>query len=335
MKIKNIEYAQLGGSGISVSSVCLGTWAVGGWMWGGADDDISIRTIQSALDRGINFIDTAPVYGFGHSEEIVGKALKDYVQRENVVIATKVGLDWNDKGKVFRNSTRERILKEIDDSLRRLQTDYIDLYQIHWPDPLVSIEETAQVMAELLQAGKIRAIGVSNYTPEQMDIFQTAAPLHSVQPPYNLFERQIERDVLPYAKKNGLAVLAYGSICRGLLSGKMKPDSKFQGDDLRLSDPKFREPRYSHYLKAVSELDELAEKRHGRHVLELAVRWVLDQGAIPLWGARQPSQLDRAEQVFGWSLDPADLIEVDKILSRNIVDPVGPEFMAPPPRKAD
>ncbi len=334
MTIKNIEFAQLGGSGISVSKVCLGTWAIGGWMWGGADDDTSLRTIRSALDKGINFIDTAPVYGFGHSEEIVGKAVKEYVPREKVVIATKVGLEWDDKGKVYRNATRKRIFKEIEDSLRRLQTDYIDLYQVHWPDTLISMEETAQAMAELLGAGKIRAIGVSNFSPEQMDIFQATSPLHAVQPPYNLFERGIEQDVLPYAKRHGLAVLAYGSICRGLLSGKMNPDRRFHGDDLRLSDPKFQEPRYSGYLEAVSELDELADKRHNQHVLELAVRWVLDQGAIALWGARQPSQLDRVEQVFGWSLSPDDLTEVEKILDRNIPDPIGPEFMAPPPRKA-
>lgn len=333
MITEKIEYAQLGNSGISVSKVCLGTWAIGGWMWGGSEDDISIRTIQSALDKGINFIDTAPVYGFGHSEEIVGKALKEYGKRDSVVIATKAGLEWDDKGKVFRNSTRQRILKEIEDSLRRLQTDYIDLYQVHWPDPLVPIEETAQTMAELLEAGTIRAVGVSNYTVEQMDTFQTVAPLQSVQPPYNLFERQIERDVLPYAQKHGIAVLAYGAICRGLLSGKMKPDTQFQGDDLRKFDPKFRAPRYSRYLEAVSELDGLANTRHGRHVLELAVRWVIDQGAIALWGARQPSQLDRVAQVFGWSLHPSDLTEVDEVISRNIPDPVGPEFMAPPPRK--
>ena len=190
-------------------------------------------------------------------------------------------------------------------------------------------------MAELLKAGKIRAVGVSNYAPEQMETFRTVAPLHSVQPPYNLFERQIELDVLPYAQKNGIAVLAYGSICRGLLSGKMKPDTRFQGDDLRRFDPKFIEPRYSRYLDAVSELDDLAQKRHGQHVLELAVRWVIGQGAIALWGARQPDQLDRIKQVFGWSLHPSDLKEMYEIISRNIPDPVGSEFMAPPLRKTD
>ena len=229
----NIEYTTLGTSGIEVSKVCLGTWAIGGWMWGGTDEKESIETIRTVIDRGIHFVDTAPVYGFGRSEEIVGKALKGYIPRDQVVIATKVGLEWSDSGKVFRNSTRQRLLKEVDDSLRRLQVDYIDLYQVHWPDPLVPFEETAEVMNELLEAGKIRAIGVSNYSPEQMDAFRKGAPLHSIQPPYNLFERQIEEDILPYAKQHKMAVMAYGSICRGLLSGKMSADRSFDGDDLR------------------------------------------------------------------------------------------------------
>ncbi|MDD2337791.1 MAG: aldo/keto reductase, partial [Geobacteraceae bacterium] len=164
------------------------------------------------------------------------------------------------------------------------------------------------------------------------DVFRQVAPLHSVQPPYNLFERQIEEDILPYAKQHDIAVLAYGSICRGLLAGKLKQDSKFEGDDLRQYDPKFRDPRFSHYLKAVSDLDDLATQRHDRRVLELAVRWVLDQGAIALWGARHPGQLDQVAQVFGWSLTSGDLQDINGIIGRNVPTPVGPEFMAPPAR---
>jgi len=331
----HIEYTHLGTSDIRVSRVRLGTWAIGGWLWGGTEEEESVRTIRTAIDQGLNFIDTAPVYGFGCSEEIAGKALKDYVKRDQVVIGTKVGLAWNNDGQVCRNSTKQRILQEIDDSLRRLQTDYIDLYQVHWPDPLVPIEETAQSMAELLNTGKIRAIGVSNYSPAQMDAFRKIAPLHAVQPPYNLFERQTEQDVLPYAKQHSMAVLAYGAICRGLLSGRMREDTLFQGDDLRQHDPKFKKPRFSRYLRAVSELDALASERYDRKVLELAVRWVLDQGAIALWGARHPKQLDRVNQVFGWSLTSQDLQDIDEIVRRNIPDPVGPEFMAPPAREAD
>jgi len=333
MTTENIEYTRLGESAIPVSRICLGTWAIGGWMWGGTEEDESIRTIRTALDKGVNFIDTAPVYGFGRSEEIVGKALKGYVPRDQVVVATKAGLEWNDKGKVFRNSSRARILKEVEDSLRRLQTDYIDLYQVHWPDPLVPIEETAAVMAALLKEGKIRALGVSNYNAEQLEVFRRVAPLHSVQPPYNLFERQIEEAILPYATNHGLAILAYGSICRGLLSGRMKPGTRFEGDDLRQFDPKFRKPRFSQYLAAVSELDELAQHKHGRRVLELAVRWVIDRGAIALWGARHPQQLEPLSGIFGWSLSKQDFKDIDDILQRHITKPVGPEFMAPPARQ--
>ena len=330
MQTPDIEYAKLGDSGITVSKICLGTWAIGGWMWGGTDEGESIRTIRAALDKGINFIDTAPVYGFGRSEEIVGKALREHGSRDQVVVATKAGLEWGDQG-ITRNSRRERILQEIGDSLQRLQTDYIDLYQIHWPDSRTPFAETAGVMNELLEEGKIRAVGVSNYSPAQMDAFRQAAPLHSVQPPYNLFERQIEDDVLPYAKEHGIAVLAYGAICRGLLSGRMKPDTRFTGDDLRRHDPKFQEPRYSSYLDAVAALDALAQRGHGRSVLELAVRWVLDQGAIALWGARHPGQLDNVGRVFGWSVSPGEMDEIDEVIRSNIPDPVGPEFMAPPP----
>ena len=157
-----MEFATISGSPLEVSRVGLGTWAIGGWMWGGTDDQESVRTIHTAVERGINLIDTAPAYGFGRSEEIVGRAIAERSLRSRVVIATKTGLEWKD-GKVFRNASRDRIFREIDDSLRRLQTDYIDIYQVHWPDPLVPIEETAEAMQTLLDQGKIRAIGVSNF----------------------------------------------------------------------------------------------------------------------------------------------------------------------------
>ena len=192
-----LEHVDIPGTKLAPTRIALGTWAIGGWMWGGSDDQESIRTIQSAIDRGITIIDTAPVYGFGHSEEIVGKALAEGGRRQNVVIATKVGLDWRD-GQPFRNGSKTRIRKEIEDSLRRLQTDVIDIYQVHWPDTNTPIEETAQALAELYRAGKIRAIGVSNFSPAQMDAFRAVAPLHTAQPPHNLFEREAEKDVLPY-----------------------------------------------------------------------------------------------------------------------------------------
>src|SRR6202045_619214 len=328
----NIETVKCDNIPLPISRIGLGTWAIGGWMWGGNDEAESIKTIQHAVDIGISLIDTAPVYGFGHSEEIVGKALADGGRRDKTVLATKVALEWVD-GNVYRNSTPERIRQEIEDSLRRLRTDRIDLYQVHWPDPLVPHEETALELEKLRREGKILAIGVSNYSPEQMDGFRKHATLAAVQPPYNLFERAIDADVLPYAKQHGITVLAYGALCRGLLSGRMRPDTIFDGDDLRKADPKFQEPRFGQYLAAVQRLDRLAKERFDKRVIHLAVRWMLDQGiTTALWGARHPSQLQPVDEVSGWSLDASAKAEIDRILAATVTDPVGPEVMAPPAR---
>jgi aryl-alcohol dehydrogenase-like predicted oxidoreductase len=328
----NIEFAAIPDTSLKVSRVAIGTWAIGGWMWGGTDERESVSTIRAALDHCINIIDTAPVYGFGRSEEIVGKAIAEGRLRSRVLIATKVGLEWAGE-KVFRNASSARILQEIDDSLRRLRTDYIDIYQVHWPDPLVTIEETAEAMNTLFKQGKIRAIGVSNFSVGQMERFRRVAPLHVLQPPYNLFERGIEAHLLPYCRENKIAMLGYGALCRGLLSGRMLPDTVFEGDDLRRTDPKFIEPRFAQYLAAVRRLDRLARQRFGKRVIHLAVRWVLDQGiTTALWGARHPDQLQAVDEVAGWSINAADKAEIDQILDLTIADPVGPEFMAPPAR---
>jgi len=330
----NIEKVKYDGIPLPVSRVGLGTWAIGGWMWGGSDEAESIKTIQHALDLGLNLIDTAPVYGFGRSEEIVGKALADQGRREKAILATKVGLEWVDS-KVYRNSTPARIRKEIEDSLRRLRTDRIDLYQVHWPDPLVSIEDTAETLLEVQREGKILALGVSNYSPEQMEAWRRVAPLHSVQPPYNIFEREIENDVLPYALQKNLLVLSYGAICRGLLSGSMKANRKFEGDDLRLTDPKFQRSRFIQYLRAADKLGQYAWQKHGKSLLAFAIRWILDRGETmtALWGARNAGQLDPVEEAFGWRLSTQDYAEVDKILRETVKNPVGPEFMAPAARQ--
>jgi aryl-alcohol dehydrogenase-like predicted oxidoreductase len=327
-----LETIEIGASGLVASRIALGTWAIGGWMWGGTSDiHESVQTIRSAIERGITLIDTAPVYGFGRSEEIVGMALSGSL-RDRAIIATKAGLDWRD-GKVWRDSSPARIRTEVEQSLRRLRTDHIDLYQVHWPDPLVPIQETAQVLARLLKEGKIRAIGVSNYSPAQMAEFQEAAPIHSVQPPYNLFEREAESGVLSYAAQHDIAVLCYGALCRGLLTGTITAATRFEGDDLRRNDPKFQQPRFSQYLAAVSSLDRYARNRYGLGVLALAVRWVLDQGdTIALWGARHPAQLDPVRDAMGWKLDAQAKMRIEEILLRTVKDPVGPEFMAPPVR---
>ena len=328
----DMEFAEIPGTSLKVSRVAIGTWAIGGWMWGGTDEAESIATIRAAVEHGINVVDTAPVYGFGRSEEIVGKAIAEAKLRSRVVIATKTGLEWQN-GKVFRNASRPRIMQEVEDSLRRLRTDVIDIYQVHWPDPLIAIDETAEAMLTLFKQGKIRAIGVSNFSVAQMERFRQVAPLHVLQPPYNLFERGIEADLLPYCATNGIATLGYGALCRGLLSGRMRPDTTFTGDDLRRNDPKFREPRFAQYIAAVEKLDRLAQ-RFGKRVIHLAVRWMLDQGVTTaLWGARRPDQLQPVNEVLGWQLDDAAKAEIDEILRETIAKPVGPEFMAPPVRR--
>jgi aryl-alcohol dehydrogenase-like predicted oxidoreductase len=327
-----MEFATIPGTSLKVSRIALGTWAIGGWMWGGTDAADSVATIRAAVDHGINLIDTAPVYGFGRSEEIVGTALATGSLRDCVLISSKVGLAWRD-GKPYRDASRARIMQEVDDSLRRLRTDRIDIYQVHWPDPRVPVAETADAMQTLLRQGKIRAIGVSNFSVDQMEEFRRVAPLHVLQPPYNLFERGIETDILPYGRRHKIAMLGYGALCRGLLSGRMRPDTAFEGDDLRRSDPKFQPPRFAHYLAAVQRLDELARKRFRKRVIHLAVRWMLDQGiTTALWGARHPAQLDPVDQVSGWTLDDSARDEIEHVLREQIMDPVGPEFMAPPTR---
>jgi aryl-alcohol dehydrogenase-like predicted oxidoreductase len=318
-------------SGLKTSRIGLGTWAIGGSMWGGTDEAQAIATIRSAVERGVTLIDTAPVYGFGHSEEVVGKALAEGGLRDKAQIATKVGLAWIDS-EIYRDSRRTRVLDEIEDSLRRLRTDVIDLYQVHWPDLETPIEETARALDDLRRQGKIRAVGVSNFSPAQMNAFRAVAAVDAVQPPYNLFEREIEADVLPYAKNAGLAVLSYGALCRGLLTGKITAKTTFKGDDLRKADPKFRGSRLVQYLAAVSELDALARERFGKSVLALAVRWVLDQGptTIALWGARRSDQLDPVAEIAGWQIDEQTMTDIDAILARCITDPVSPDFIAPP-----
>lgn len=312
-----------------VSRVALGTWAIGGWMWGGPDDDNAVRTIHKALDEGVTLIDTAPVYGFGHSEEIVGRALSE--KPHKAYIATKLGLNWKDE-KVFRDSRPARIRQEVEDSLRRLRVERIDLEQIHWPDPQTPIDDSARELEKLHKEGKIGALGVSNYSPEQMDIFRQVAPLATIQSPYNIFEQGAGDDILPYAEKHKMIMLAYGPLCRGLLTGKMTKDKTFPKSDLRSSDPKFQKEHFPHYLAAVDEIKKLAEK-HGKSPMVFAIRWVLDQGpTIALWGARKPEQITGISDVFSWRLTEDDKKEVKAILKRHTPHPIDPSFMAPPAR---
>lgn len=327
-----MEFTHIPNIDKNISRVGLGTWAIGGWMWGGSEEKDAIATIHRAFDLGINLIDTAPVYGFGLSEEIVGIALKQYGKRDKIIIATKVGLSWKNQ-KVYRDARKETLIHEIDASLKRLQVEYIDVYQLHWPDPLVPILETALALNQLLKEGKIRAIGVSNFSIEQISQFQKYSPLHSLQSPFNLFERNIEKKELAYCIQKHIAVFGYGSMCRGLLSGKMEKTRQFQGDDIRKIDPKFQEPHYSSYLLSAKKIAEWSQQKYHKSLLALAFRWSLDKGInIALWGARHPKQLDELETIWGWQLKETDFTEIDRILQETIPSPIGPEFMAPPSR---
>jgi aryl-alcohol dehydrogenase-like predicted oxidoreductase len=326
-------------AGVKVSRIGLGTWAIGGLDWGTIPDDVAIATCLGALERGINLIDTAPIYGHGRAEEIVGKAMRAHGRREDFFIATKFGLDWNERG-VFANSTAARLRQELEDSLRRLATDYIDLYQVHWPDTRTPIAETAALLAEFQRQGKVRAFGVSNFSVAQMEEFRAVAPLSSNQPPYNLFERGIEccahgESLLSWCAENSVAILTWSTLCRSLLGGRVARGMSFDKGDIRRVDPKFREPRFSQYITAVEELAEFAHQHYDKSVLELAVRWVLDRPGISvaLWGAKRPEQLDAVAGVLGWKLDAAAMAEIDRIVRESVTDPVGPEYLAPKVRE--
>ncbi|WP_405227852.1 aldo/keto reductase [Lentisalinibacter sediminis] len=326
-----MQYYRIPDTDLEVSRIALGTWAIGGWMWGGTEKRRSIETVHAALERGVNLIDTAPVYGFGTSERIVGEALREYDGNEPVYVSTKVGLDWTEDERIFRNGSRDRVRHEIDASLERLGRDAIDIHFVHWPDCTRPVAETARAMRELLEEGLIRAVGVSNFTPDQIDAFRAECPVHVCQPPYNIFERGIDTSVKPYCERRGLPLMTYGALCRGLLSGKMSRDRDFEGDDLRNADPKFADPRFERYLAAVADLERLARRKTGRSLLAFSLRWVLEQRVpIAIWGGRKPSQMAPIDEVFDWSMDLALLSSVDSILNEHIDHAVGPEFMAPP-----
>jgi aryl-alcohol dehydrogenase-like predicted oxidoreductase len=333
----NMETTRI--AGVEVSRIGLGTWAIGGMEWGVVPDEVAISTCLSAVERGINLIDTAPIYGHGRSEEIVGKAIRAHGSREAFYIATKAGLAWNASG-VFADSTASRLRKELDDSLRRLGTDYIDLYQVHWPDTRTPIAETAQLLAGFLREGKVRALGVSNFSVAQMEEFRAVAPLASNQPPYNLFERQIEcsphgEALLSWCKKSNVAILTYSSLCRSLLGGRVHRGMTFDRKDIRSVDPKFQEPRFSQYITAVERLTVFARERYGKTLPELAVRWVLDRPgvSVALWGAKRPDQLNATAGVLGWTLDSEAMAEIDRIVAESVTDPVGPEYLTPKVRE--
>jgi len=321
-------------AGVEVSRIGLGTWEIGGTEWGAVPDELAVATCLGAVERGINLIDTAPIYGRGRSEEIVGKAMRAHGRRDAFYIATKAGLEWNAAG-VFSNSTAVRIRAELEDSLRRLGTDFIDLYQVHWPDTRTPIAETAELLAGFQREGKVRALGVSNFSVAQMEEFRAVTPLASNQPPYNLFDRGIDAEIRPWCERNGVGILCYSPLCRSLLAGRVARGMTFDPKDIRSVDPKFKEPRFGQYMTAVERLAAFARERYGKTVLELAARWVLDRPgvSVALWGARLAGQLDAVAGVMGWNLDESAMAEMDRIVAESVTDPVGPEYLTPGVRR--
>ena len=294
----------IGRSGVKASAVGLGTWAIGGWMWGGTDEAESIAAIQASLDAGVTLIDTAPAYGLGRSEEIVGKALAG--RRDKAVIATKCGLVWHtQKGKHFfdqdgkpvhRYLGRDSIIHEVEESLRRLGTDYIDLYITHWQDATTPVEETVAALEALKKAGKIRAIGASNVNRAELQHYIETGSLDAIQERFSMIDREIEADLLPLTLKNGVSTLSYSSLALGLLSGVIGPDRIFSGDDQRRDNPRFSVANRQKAKDFAEAIRPVAE-RHEASIAQVVIAWTLAQPGVTfaLCGARNPAQaLDNA-----------------------------------------
>jgi aryl-alcohol dehydrogenase-like predicted oxidoreductase len=297
----------LGGTELQVSSVILGAWSFGGWFWGGAEDQASVRTIHAAVNHGITSIDTAPVYGFGRSEEVVGRGIKGI--RDRVQILTKVGLRWDtEEGahffdtedpegrawRITRNLRPDSVRWEVEQSLRRLQVDHIDLVQCHWPDPSTPIPDTMGALSDLVREGKVGAVGVSNFSPEQMAEAAGALgdiPLASNQPRYSLLYRQVEREVLPYALENNVGIMVYSPMAMGILTGRVTMERTFPKGDGRAEDPLYHPDNRRRVIDALEHVRPIAEA-HDISLANLAVAWVLNQQGVTaaLVGARSEQQ---------------------------------------------
>jgi len=289
----------LGASGIEASVIALGAWAIGGWPWGGTDEKDAIDAIRAGLDAGMNFIDTAPAYGLGLSEEIVGKAIEG--RREEAVIATKCGLEWHvEKGTrffvengtpVYRYLGAESIRYEVEQSLKRLRTDYIDLYQTHWQDSTTPISETMEALLRLKEEGKIRAIGVSNATVEQLEEYKKVGTVDSDQERYSMLDRGIENGLLPYCRKHNIAMLAYSPLAQGLLTGKVGPGREFPEGDMRRGDLRFGVENRAKVAKMLEEFGAIAD-HYNITLAQLALAWTVSQPGLThaLAGARNPQQ---------------------------------------------
>jgi aryl-alcohol dehydrogenase-like predicted oxidoreductase len=306
----------LGRSGLHVSRIAFGTWQLGG-DWGTFDKDAAVSAIRCARELGVNFFDTAQAYGFGASEQILGKALRDELtrDRDELVIATKGGLRQTESALV-RDASPEWLRRGVDASLTALGVDHIDLYQVHWPDQAVQAAETAGALAELITEGKIRHVGVSNYNAAQMADFSATLPVETLQPPYHLFRREIEDDVLPYCRQNNIGVLVYGPLAHGLLTGTLGAHTAFAGDDWRSKSAVFKGDTYRRNLATVRALEKFAADC-GITVSQLAIAWTLSNPAVhvAIVGTRHAGHVEdsiAATEVF---LSDADLDDIDKIMA--------------------
>lgn len=313
-----MDTRQLGQTDLHITPVGFGAWAIGGgeWVggWGSQDDQESIAAIQRALDLGINWIDTAPAYGLGRSERVVAQALKG--RSERPYIFTKCAIRWHEDRSLYNSLTAASVREEVENSLRRLETDVIDLYQIHWPDPAEQIEEGWHTMAELQREGKVRYIGVSNFSVEQMRRMQAIAPVASLQPPYSLVKPQVEDELLPFCLEQGIGVIVYSPMMSGLLTGKMTREriDGMPDDDWRRNDQEFQEPRLTRNLELVEVLRSIGEQ-YGRSPGEVAVAWTLRHPAVTgaIVGARRPSQIEGTVGAADLRLTPEDLAQIDQV----------------------
>ncbi|MEN3186982.1 MAG: aldo/keto reductase [Atribacterota bacterium] len=310
---------KLGWTDLEFTVIGFGSWAMGGsgwkFSWGPQDDQESIEAIHRAIDLGVNWIDTAAVYGLGHSEEVVGKAVKGLSPRP--FIATKCGLVWDETRSIYGSLKRESIRREVEASLRRLQIDVIDLYQIHWPNPDEDIEEGWGEMSRLVEEGKVRYIGVSNFSVSQMERIQKIHPIASLQPPYSMLKRGVEAEILPYCAKNSIGVIVYSPMQKGLLTGAITRErvAQFAPDDHRRNDPQFQEPELSINMELVEKLRAIA-RRYGRTPAQLAVAWVLRRPEVTsaIVGIRRPSQIEEIVPAADFEISPEDLERIEQLL---------------------
>lgn len=310
---------QLGNSDMQITAIGFGAWAIGGgdweFSWGPQDDNESIGAIQHALDLGINWIDTAAVYGLGHSEEMIAKALQGRTKKP--YIFTKCSLVWDENRQIGSSLKRDSIRREMEGSLRRLRVDAIDLYQIHWPNPEEDIEEGWETLARLKEEGKARYIGVSNFSVPQMKRAAKIAPITSLQPPYSMLNRNVEAEILPYCEENKIGVINYSPMVSGLLTGTMTAErvAQMPADDWRRNNQRFQEPQLSRNLKLVELLREIG-KPYGRSPGEVAIAWTLRKPAVTgaIVGARSAKQVDGIIGAATFRLQPEEIARIEEFL---------------------